>query len=148
MLKKTAAVLALSLLVAPAFAEEAKDVIKWRKAMIGSAGYAALTLKAMGEGKIDGDADAMRHLAHAMVEAATSAKDAFSHDTTGVSDGTKASDKIWSDWDDFSGKMDKYIADAKKIAELADAGDSDAMFKQLGATFRNCGGCHKPYQTK
>lgn len=142
-----AGLLALGGIAGAALAEDPESVVNWRKNTIGAAGRAAVALNDIRKGDLE-EQDRITEIAEMMVISAKLAKEAFRHDTRGASVETTAKDTIWTNWDDFSKRMDDYVADTEKVAELARAGDQGAMFKQLGQTFRNCKGCHDTYRTK
>ncbi len=60
---------------------------------------------------------------------------------------TSASPAVWENMDDFKGRVEKLIADAK-AAEAATTGGLDAFKVALGAVAENCGACHDLYRKK
>lgn len=60
---------------------------------------------------------------------------------------TRALPKIWQDMAGFEKATAVNVAEAKKLATVAKAGDKDAIAKQVAALSKNgCGGCHKTYR--
>lgn len=60
---------------------------------------------------------------------------------------TRALPKIWEDWDGFKKAADALEHESAKLAEVAAAGDKDAIAAQFGQVGKiGCGGCHKSYR--
>ena len=71
---------------------------------------------------------------------------------TSMDDGigkTGAKPAIWSDWSGFQAAAKKMGEEAGKLAEVAAAGDRDAIGAQFGALGKDgCGGCHQTFRQK
>ena len=71
---------------------------------------------------------------------------------TSMDDGigkTGAKPAIWSDWSGFQAAATKMGEEAGKLAEVAAAGDRDAIGAQFGALGKDgCGGCHQTFRQK
>jgi len=71
---------------------------------------------------------------------------------TSMDDGigkTGAKPAIWSDWAGFQASATKMGEEAGKLAEVAAAGDRDAIGAQFGALGKDgCGGCHQTFRQK
>jgi len=71
---------------------------------------------------------------------------------TSLNDGvgkTGAKPEIWSDWTGFQAAATKMGEEAGKLAEIAAAGDHDAIGAQFGSLGKNgCGGCHQTFRQK
>ncbi len=76
-----------------------------------------------------------------MAASAASAQAAFSKKAPGG----KTLDSAWENWEDFSKRMDKYVADTAAFAATADKDDAtqNAAFKQV---LSNCKACHDKYR--
>jgi cytochrome c556 len=61
---------------------------------------------------------------------------------------TKALPKIWSDRAGFEKIASAAQAAATRLAEVAKAGDADAVAVQFKALGEQCGACHKGYREK
>lgn len=59
---------------------------------------------------------------------------------------TKARPEIWENWDDFLAKSAANREAAETLAELAAAGNDEALFGAFGALSKTCGDCHKLYK--
>lgn len=59
---------------------------------------------------------------------------------------TRALPDIWKDWSKFENAAKTLANESAKLVKVADAGDKDAISKQIGATGKACGGCHKPFR--
>jgi len=52
---------------------------------------------------------------------------------------------VWANWEDFSQRLDRFVAGAQEIAQAAQAGDAAAAAAKLPATL-DCKGCHEVYR--
>lgn len=59
---------------------------------------------------------------------------------------TKARPEIWENWDDFLAKIAANREAAETLAELAAAGNDEALPSAFGALSKTCGDCHKLYK--
>ena len=65
---------------------------------------------------------------------------------------TRALPAIWSDWQGFEKATDDLMTGATRLAELARAGNREAVIDMIGTTGRysgtqiGCAGCHEKYQ--
>ncbi|MDG2466964.1 MAG: cytochrome c [Alphaproteobacteria bacterium] len=59
---------------------------------------------------------------------------------------TKARPEIWENWADFTAKAEANYDAAVTLAELAAAGDTDALPMAMKALSDTCGACHKLYK--
>lgn len=59
---------------------------------------------------------------------------------------TEALPAIWENKDEFTGRYDKLVADAK--AAKANLGDEFAFMEAWPKVAGNCGGCHKKYRVE
>jgi cytochrome c556 len=61
---------------------------------------------------------------------------------------TKALPAVWSDPAGFHKAADNFVAAADKLAELAKAGDADAVGPQVKLVGEACGACHRTYRAR
>ncbi|UJF17593.1 cytochrome c [Vibrio sp. SS-MA-C1-2] len=61
---------------------------------------------------------------------------------------TKAKPEIWSDWDGFTTKLNKFQADTANLAKVAAGGDQKAIKQAFGQAAKNCKACHSDYKYK
>ena len=61
---------------------------------------------------------------------------------------TKALPEIWTDMAGFQKAATDMADAADKLAQLAKAGDADAMPAQVKAVGDSCGACHRAYRAK
>jgi cytochrome c556 len=60
---------------------------------------------------------------------------------------TRAEPKIWKDWAGFEKHAKFVVAEAGKLAEVANGGDTKAIAAQFGKLGKEgCGGCHKNFR--
>jgi len=87
-------------------------------------------------------------IANIMANTATMSKSAFEKDTRAVKGHTLAKDKIWDNWGDFAGRMEKLEADTAAFVVATETGDMAMIvpaFKKVGS---NCKSCHDEYKNK
>ncbi len=61
--------------------------------------------------------------------------------------GGKAKPEVWTNWADYSAKMEAFVANADKLAAAADTGDVNAVTELLVDALP-CKGCHDVYRQK
>jgi len=59
---------------------------------------------------------------------------------------TRALPDIWKDWSKFENAAKALADESAKLVKVATGGDKDAIAKQIDATGKTCGGCHKPFR--
>jgi len=59
---------------------------------------------------------------------------------------TKAKPEIWSDWDGFSVKLNKFQSDMAQLAAVSLEGDERATKRAFGVAAKNCKSCHSDYK--
>ena len=59
---------------------------------------------------------------------------------------TDAKPEIWQDWNKFVAAVDAMEQESTKLAEVAQAGDMDAIAAQVKKLGGACGDCHKPFR--
>lgn len=60
----------------------------------------------------------------------------------------KALPAVWSDMDGFKKAAVEFADAADKLAELAKAGDADAVAAQVKVVGDSCGACHRAYRAR
>lgn len=61
--------------------------------------------------------------------------------------GGKAKPEVWTNWADYSQKMEAFVANADKMAKVADSGDVNGVTELLVDALP-CKGCHDVYRQK
>jgi cytochrome c556 len=61
---------------------------------------------------------------------------------------TDAKAEIWSDFEDFRAKLDDYVNESKKLAEVARNGSEAEMKEQFKKTAEACKACHDKYRAE
>jgi cytochrome c556 len=61
---------------------------------------------------------------------------------------TKAKQEVWSKADKFKAANDAMESETAKLAELAKAGNQDALKEQLGKVQKTCKACHEEFKAK
>ncbi|TVQ34516.1 MAG: cytochrome c [Geminicoccaceae bacterium] len=59
---------------------------------------------------------------------------------------TQAKPEIWSDWDTFARLADESVTAGQRLAEVAAAGDMQALGQQVQATAATCRACHDRFR--
>ena len=61
---------------------------------------------------------------------------------------TKAKSSIWGNWSKFETAVQDFERESAKLAKVADSGDMEALAKQVRATGKTCGGCHRNFRKR
>ena len=61
---------------------------------------------------------------------------------------TKSKQAIWENWSEFESAAKNFERESAKLAEVAESGDMDALAKQVRATGKTCGGCHRNFRKR
>ena len=61
---------------------------------------------------------------------------------------TKSKQAIWGKWSEFESAANDFELESAKLAEVAENGDMDALAKQVRATGKTCGGCHRNFRKR
>ena len=61
---------------------------------------------------------------------------------------TKAKLAIWGNWSKFESAVKDFERESAKLAEVAESGDMEALAKQVRATGKTCGGCHRNFRKR
>ncbi len=116
-----------------------QDVIDYRQHVMKTIGEQLGAVQLILENRVPADNLAM----HLKVIAATApqAKSAF----TPRVEGGRSKPEVWSDWADYSQRLDKFVAGAQELAQAAETGDAAAAAARL-PTALDCKGCHDIYR--
>jgi cytochrome c556 len=122
------------------------DVIKYRKAVMTVQSWNMRPMALMVKGQQPYDAALFAWYAGVIQSTSFMLPDAFA---AGSDKGdTKAKPEIWKDAAKFKQTLDRFNADAQKLAAAAKAGNLDAVKGPFGALAKNCGGCHNEFRMK
>ena len=61
---------------------------------------------------------------------------------------TKAKPTIWENWSKFESAVQDFERESVKLAKVAESGDIEALAKQVRATGKTCGGCHRNFRKR
>ena len=61
---------------------------------------------------------------------------------------TKAKPAIWKNWSKFETASKAFVRESATLAKVAESGDMKAFAKQVRATGKTCGGCHKHFKKR
>ena len=61
---------------------------------------------------------------------------------------TRAKPAIWGNWSKFEVATKAFVGESTKLAKVAESGDMKAFAKQVRATGKSCGGCHKHFRER
>ena len=61
---------------------------------------------------------------------------------------TKAKPVIWENWSKFESAVKAFVRESGKLTKVAESGDIKAFAKQVRATGKACGGCHKNFRER
>lgn len=59
---------------------------------------------------------------------------------------TKAKPEIWTDWDGFTVKLNKFQIDMAQLAKVSLEGDERSTKRAFGVAAKNCKSCHSDYK--
>lgn len=63
-------------------------------------------------------------------------------------EGTKARPEVWGDRPGFEKAAANFVAEAQKLADMAEANDKSGFGRQYTATTQACGACHRSYRVR
>ena len=66
---------------------------------------------------------------------------------TGIGN-TKAKPAIWENWSKFESAVQDFERKSAKLAKVAESGDMKVLAKQVRATGKTCGGCHRNFRKR
>ena len=61
---------------------------------------------------------------------------------------TEAKPVIWENWSKFESAVQDFERESAKLAKVAESGDMEALAKQVRATGKTCGGCHRNFRKR
>ena len=61
---------------------------------------------------------------------------------------TKAKPAIWVNWSKLESAVEDFERESAKLAKVAESGDMEALAKQVRATGKTCGGCHRNFRKR
>jgi len=61
---------------------------------------------------------------------------------------TKAKSAIWGNWSKFESAVQDFERESAKLVKVAESGDMEALAKQVRATGKTCGGCHRNFRKR
>ncbi|MHA1570608.1 MAG: c-type cytochrome [Alphaproteobacteria bacterium] len=147
------AAVAFSLIVGIGASAQAQDAppgaIEYRQTVMKTLAGHLGALGAIAKGEVSNTGHAPGHAA-AIVSITEMLPDLFAAGTgpdSGVK--TRATAAIWQETDKFQQIIDRSMAEAQKLVEVAQAGDPGAIGAQLGALGKNgCGACHTGFRSQ
>lgn len=116
-----------------------QDVIDYRQHVMNTIAEQMGAIQLILEDKVPADNLAV----HLKVVAATApqAKSAFRPEVAGG----RSKPEVWADWDDFSRRLDEFVAGAQELADAAASGDPAAAAARMPKVL-DCRGCHERYR--
>jgi len=132
-------IVAASLAASGSALADDQDVIDYRKHVMKTIGEQVGAVQLILENRVPADNLAV----HLQVIAATApqAKSAFTAEVAGG----RSKPEVWANWDDFSERLDRFVAGARELAQAAQSGDAAAVAARLPKTL-DCKGCHEAYR--
>jgi cytochrome c556 len=121
-----------------------EDVVAKRLELMKALGPSLKTVSQMLNGQIDFDAAAAEE---AMLKVADHGKQLPALFPEGSHVGTRASELIWQEFDQFSALYADLEAAGRAGAEAASANDVEGVRAALEAVGNACGSCHEKYRT-
>lgn len=139
----------LALASSAAFAQaKPEDAIKYRQSVYTVIGWNfGGTMAPMVRGMKPYDKEAFARSAAIVAQMAPLAMEGFGLGTDKGAP-TKAKAELWSKSADFKSKMDAFVTETGKLAQVARTGSLDDIKKQFGATGGTCKACHDDYRDK
>ena len=61
---------------------------------------------------------------------------------------TKAKPTIWENWSKFEAATKAFVSESDKLVKLAESGNIETFAKQIRATSKTCGRCHKHFRKR
>lgn len=143
MKKLTLTCLAASILfTAGVVMADAGKSIEYRQSVFTVVKWHMDTLGGMAKGELAFDADTALHHATQVNAMSHMAKEGFAEGT----EGGDAKADIWSNWDKFSGGMDKFQQVSGELVVAAEAGTLEALRPAVGEMGKTCKGCHDNFR--
>ncbi|OAN11515.1 cytochrome C [Photobacterium jeanii] len=127
--------------------EKPEDAIHYRQSAFSMIATNFGDMADMVKGRKDWDQALFSKRAQYISTLALMPAEAFSVDGSDKGD-TKAKPEIWTDWDGFTVKLNKFQTDLVNLAEVASQGDERATKRAFGVAAKNCKSCHSDYKFK
>lgn len=124
-----------------------EDAIKYRKSVYTVLLWNWMPLNAMVRGRIPFDAAEFSRRADRVAALAPQLLEGF---PPGSNEGapTEAKAEIWTDFTDFTAKMEDLETESVALASIAKGGDEAAIKAQFAKTGGACKACHDKYKTE
>ena len=61
---------------------------------------------------------------------------------------TRSKQAIWENWSEFESSANDFERESAKLSKVAESGDMEALAKQVRATGKTCGGCHRNFRKR
>lgn len=123
-----------------------EDLLKYRQGVMRAVAFQNGPLNAFAKGEAPWS-PAMAQKAANLAALATIAGDVFPPASQNIPN-SDAKPEVWSKADDFKKAMAAFQAETAKLADLAKAGNADAIKAQIPAVGKTCGGCHDNFRVK
>lgn len=137
-------ILVASTAVASPF-EKPEDAIEYRQSAFSMIATNFGDMAQMVKGRKDWDQNTFTQRAEHIAQLSLMPEEAFKVEGSDKGD-TKAKPEIWSDWDGFTGKLNKFQGDLAQLAKVSAEGDERATKKAFGVAAKNCKACHSDYK--
>jgi len=128
-------------------ADEPKDVVKYRSAVMKAQLRHFQAIKAIVRGKVS-FTGLLANQAMALDLTGKGLTDLFPAGTGPDKIKTRAKADIWQDWKKFEASAKKLHQETAKLVKIANGGDKKAAAAQFKAVGKACGGCHKSFRAK
>lgn len=143
MKKLTLTCLAASLLFSTGVVlADAGESIEYRQSVYKVAKWHMDTLGGMAKGELAFDAEAALHHARQVNALSYMAEEGFAEGT----EGGDAKADIWSNWEQFSGGMEKFQQVSGDLVSAAEVGTLEALRPAVGEMGKTCKGCHDNFR--
>lgn len=123
-----------------------ENLLKYRQGVMRAQAFQFGPLTGVAKGEVQWG-PAMAQRAVNLAALAVIAGDVFPPASKGIPN-SDAKPEIWDKPEDFKKVMAAYQAETAKLAELAKAGNVDAIKAQINAVGKSCGACHEAFQVK
>ena len=124
-----------------------EKVIRYRQSAMDMIGWNFSPLGAMVKGKTPFDAKEFSRRADRLEWLGPQLLEGFSKGSdTGAETDAKA--EIWTAFEDFQARLDDYVNESKKLAEVARNGSEADMKEQFKKTAESCKACHDKYRAE
>ena len=122
-------------------------VIHYRQSAMAMIGWNFAPLGTMVKGKVPFDAKEFSRRADRLEFLGPQLLEGFAKGSDSGAE-TDAKAEIWTDFEDCQVKLNDYINESKKLAEVARNGSEAEMKEQFRKTAESCKGCHDKYRAE